>query len=115
MKDPLLAALYVFILGFEGAYLFSEIQPVSVWWYLPLEHRWVWLSSPGNTLGMGWYGKVLFCWGIGSVCGILIYGGMKVLHRPLSPNWLGLLDVSVMGLTLFSLYFLFQTMMARTF
>lgn len=115
MRESLWFGLYVFILGFEAAYLLSELVPVPVWWYFPLEHRWEWLSSPGSGLGMGWYGKVLLCLGVGGSLGGMAYGWMAWWRRPIPHEWFGLLDASVISLTLFDLYFMVKTLVGRTF
>ncbi len=47
------------ILGYLLGYFLAGLEPVTLPWYYPREHRWEWVVHP-LTLGMDWYGRTLY-------------------------------------------------------
>lgn len=105
-------ACYIFLLIFVFFYLISEFVPFPVHWYFPLEHRWEYTIHPTPGLAMGWYGKMLLCF-------VLAFGGSVfsyILLQRLNIDIITIhafLDLAVMGLVIFLLYFLAMSLSHR--
>lgn len=59
-------------LAYGLAFLISVLRKMPVFWYMPLEHRFVWASRPEGW-GMDWYGRSAFAFVMAFVAGALAY------------------------------------------
>lgn len=114
LKRSHLATLAV---GFAGvytlAYFLTELIPVPLLWYFPLERRWEYTLTPSAGLVMGWYGKVLFCLLLALVSNLLLALGLKFSRRSSPPALQGLLELGCMASILLTLYYLAYTLSQR--
>jgi hypothetical protein len=60
------------VLGFLVTYFITDLNPVLLPWYYPLEHAWHWVVRP-QTLAMDFYGRLLW-----SVVGTVPAGAVAV-------------------------------------
>lgn len=111
-------SLYAIAVSFCGVYAFAyfitEIVPVPLLWYYPLERSWAY--GTGNLppgLMMGWYGKVLFCLVVASLVSGLLAASLKLSQRELPPAAQSLLDLAAMSSVLFALYYIARSMAYR--
>lgn len=100
------------VFGFASLYFLSELFPVPLFWYFPLENRWEWAVTPGPGLKMGWYGKVLFCL-VGSGFLALIGGLVARIKTRSLTAFQTLAEMAAMGSVLFVLYYLAKSMAYR--
>ncbi|MGV3523985.1 MAG: hypothetical protein ACO1RX_07160 [Candidatus Sericytochromatia bacterium] len=103
--------------GFAGiytlTYFLTELIPVPLLWYFPLERRWEYTLTPSTGLVMGWYGKVLFCLGLALLSTALLALGLKFSRRPSPQGLQGLLELGTMASVLLTLYYLAYTLSQR--
>jgi hypothetical protein len=72
------------ILGYLLVYFLTGLEPVTLPWYYPLEHRWQWVLHP-LTLGMDWYGRTLFA-ALGATASGLLAGAIGRRWTPSNPT-----------------------------
>lgn len=94
-------------------YLLTELIPVPLLWYFPLERRWEYTLTPSAGLVMGWYGKVLFCLGLALLSTALLALGLKLSRRDSPQGLQGLLELGTMASVLLTLYYLAYTLSQR--
>lgn len=63
-------------LAYGLTFLVSAMRRSPVFWYLPLEHRFVWASRP-DGYGMDWYGRSATAFVAALTLGLLVYGSSK--------------------------------------
>jgi hypothetical protein len=63
-------AALAFCAGFFAADFASTVVAVRLPWYLPIQHRWELAVHP-SSLGMDYYGKVLFCLLCGGIAALI--------------------------------------------
>lgn len=113
-KQSQYAIAVSFCLLYSFCYFLTELIPLPMFWYYPLEHRWVYgATNLPKGLMMGWYGKVLLCLLIATAGSGLLALTLKLTRRELPAQLQGLLDLAMMSSVLFALYYIARSMAYR--
>jgi hypothetical protein len=77
-------AIYVALSGaaiaFALSFAFPAYNPISLFWYYPLERRWA-LETRPSALAIDWYGRCL----LSAVVAIVAFAVIQVIARRLRP------------------------------
>jgi hypothetical protein len=104
-------ALYALLLiCFSGSYFLTEIIPVPLWWYYPLDQHWEFglLTTPG--LRMGWYGKVFTCLIFSLSLSGLGWLILSQTDRVIPVNARILIDLTALSVCVFTLYYIARSL-----
>lgn len=112
-RTQIYAVAVCFCLFYAFSYFATEILPAPLFWYYPLERKWVYGSNVPPGLMMGWYGKVLLSLLIAALAAGTLALGLKLTRRELSPALQGLLDLSTMSMVIFVLYYIARSLAYR--
>ncbi|MFO0630076.1 MAG: hypothetical protein U0325_31235 [Polyangiales bacterium] len=114
---PATRAMLSFLVGraaFGLTFLLCAVGRWPTYWYLPLEHRWVFAASV-RTVGMDWYGRSALAIAVGLAAGALTWGaggtslGVK-MERPAVTRWVAHLGATML---FFDVAFYTLTLMTR--
>ena len=111
MKQANRFALYsLMIVCFSGCYFLTEIIPIPLWWYYPLDQHWEFglITTPG--LKMGWYGKLLNCVSFSLILSGLGWVILRQTDRVLSETIRAILDLTAMSISVFTLYYIARSL-----
>jgi hypothetical protein len=101
-------ATSVAALGFWASWFACTALQLPMWWYLPLEHRWVWSATPPG-LAMCLYGQLVMSLAVAAIAGGLAWAvagrlPLKRAHVWISTGWCAVLLCFVIGYFAFALW-----------
>ena len=109
MSDARAAVAWsVAVLGFWSAWFAASALQLPMFWYLPVEHRFVWAgASPGLAICM--YGQLLLAVAVGALLGALAWLAVRKrslgrAHVLIATGWCAVLLAFVAGYFAFALW-----------